>query len=434
MTSRPCQLPAEGSPERWPWLQRLRRSDAVEPGPWLEAIEQGSLPVASDLVAVLVEKLDGAGSARLLRWWLALPPSNEPALMTQRLELLDLIGRRRDPACAALLRAAVAERPDPALLALLGHQRDRRDFVRLEQLARRAGPAASRRAALEGLAVGLSVWPQAALQHLLQELCTDLDAPLASQAVDLLARLPNARRGLEQVLERPLEPGAEARARRRLAALPRSPLLLVVHGRAGGVIPEELQTLAQELEQRRRAPVQLQTLSGNPVAPEASPVPGQPQRPLTLVPLLLLPGNHVRHDIPAIAAAWRRLGPLRRLPFLGAWPSWQGAIADELAALSELAASSGLAAPPLLLHHPLEPGVADRYLAHLGRRCAATCQATPYTATDLEDLALAIRGAALPLALAANRLTENLPTALGAPLLQRPRFRTLLLDQLGALP
>ncbi|MCP9800174.1 CbiX/SirB N-terminal domain-containing protein [Synechococcus sp. RedBA-s] len=434
MTPLPSQVPPEGSPERWPWLQRLRRSEAVATDPWLEALEQGALPVASDLMAVLVEKLDGAGSVRLLRWWLTLPPSSEPAVLAQRRELLDLIGRRRDPACAALLRAAVAERPDPALLPLIGHQRDRLDFGLLEQQARQAGPSPWRRAALEGLAVGLSVWPQAALQQLLQELCTDLDAPLASQAVDLLARLPNARRGLELVLDRPLDPGAEARARRRLAALPRCPLLLVVHGRAGGVVPEELQALAGELEQRRRAPVRLQTLSGNPAQPETAPGPGQPQRPLTLVPLLLLPGNHVRHDIPAIAAACRQRGPLRRLPFLGAWPSWQGALADELAALAQQAASHGLGAPPLLLHHPLEAGVADRYLAHLERCCAATCQAAPYTATELEDLALAIRGAALPLALAANRLTESLPAALGAPLLQRRRFRTLLLDQLGALP
>lgn len=432
MTALPSQLPPEGSQDRWPWLQRLRRADAVATDPWLEAVEQGSLPAASDLVAVLVEKLDGAGSARLLRWWLSLPVSSQPAVVAQRLELLDLIGRRRDPVCAALLRAAIAERPSVALLPLLGHQRDSQDFAGLAQLARQAGPSPLRRAALEGLAVGLSVWPQTELQQLLLELCSDLDGPLASEAVDLLARLPSAREGLELVLGRPLDPGTEARARRRLASLPRCPLLLVVHGRAGGVIPEELQALARDLERRRHAPVRLQTLSGNAAPPDLA-APGQENvlRPLTLVPLLLLPGNHVRHDIPAIAAAWRHRGPLRRLPFLGAWPSWQGAIADELA---ELAASHGQDAPPLLLHHPLEPGVADRYLAHLERRCSATCQAAPYTATDLEDLALAIRGAALPLALAANRLTESLPAALGAPLLQRPRFQALLLNQLEALP
>ncbi len=274
MTPLPSQLPPEGSPERWPWLQRLRRADAVATAPWLEAVEQGSLPAASDLVAVLVEKLDGAGSARLLRWWLSLPVSSEPAVVAQRLELLDLIGRRRDPACAALLRAAIAERPSVALLPLLGHQRDSHDFACLEQLARQAGPSPLRRAALEGLAVGLSVWPQAALQQLLLELCNDLDGPLASQAVDLLARLPSAREGLEQVLGRPLDPVTEARARRRLASLPRCPLLLVVHGRAGGVIPEELQALARDLERRRRAPVRLQTLSGN-VAPPDPAAPGQ---------------------------------------------------------------------------------------------------------------------------------------------------------------
>lgn len=432
MKAQPWELPPEGSSERWPWLRRFKRSEAAEMTPWLEGLERGSIPPATDLIAVLVEKLDGEQSARLLQWWLSQGESNDPAVAALRLELLDLIGRRRDPACAALLRAAIATRPSAALLPLLGHQRDSQDYPRLEQLARQAAPAPLRRAALEALAVGLSVWPEAALQQLLIELSTDLDGPLASQAVDLLARLPRARPALETVLGRPLDPAVEARARRRMAALPRLPLLLVVHGRAGGVIPEELQALALELERRRRSPVRLQTLSGHTTAPDpAAPGGVRSSRTLTLVPLLLLPGTHVRQDIPAIAAAWRRCGPLRRLPFLGAWPGWQRAIAAELA---DLVALNGSATPPLLLHHPLQPGVAERYLAHLGRICSATCRAAPYTATDFEEPILEIRGAALPLALATNRLTESLPGPLGTPLLQRPRFQALLLDLLGALP
>jgi hypothetical protein len=40
----------------------------------------------------------------------------------------------------------------------------------------------------------------------------------------------------------------------------------------------------------------------------------------------------------------------------------------------------------------------------------------------------------LPLALAANRLTDSLASLVGPPLLQRPRFSQLLLAELEALP
>ena len=123
---------------------------------------------------------------------------------------------------------------------------------------------------------------------------------------------------------------------------------------------------------------------------------------------------------------------MRRWPFLGAWPCWQEALAREVEALA------GLGGRPRLLHHPLEGSLAGRYLRHLERRCAAPCQAAPYSSTDAEELALAIRGPVLPLALAANRLTEALSPRLGpaaaAPLLERPRLRQALLEALEALP
>jgi hypothetical protein len=81
--------------------------------------------------------------------------------------------------------------------------------------------------------------------------------------------------------------------------------------------------------------------------------------------------------------------------------------------------------------------LAQRYLQHLGRLCAAELRAAPYSSTDSEELALPIRGPVLPLALAANRLTEALAPRLGAaaaPLLERPRLRSALLAALEALP
>lgn len=217
----------------------------------------------------------------------------------------------------------------------------------------------------------------------------------------------------------------------------RTRLLLVVHGRTGGRIPVELTSLAAEVGECRDAPVRLQALTA--AEPPLFPDSGS-SAPLTLVPLFLLPGAHVRHDVPAIAAHWRRWGPVRRLPFLGAWPLWQRALADEVAAAVVAAAPNAKAAGtasdarPRLLHHPLEGPLAARFLAHLQAITQAECRATPYSSADVEEPILPISGPVLPLALAANRLTESLGERLGAPLLDRPRFRRVVLQRLEALP
>jgi len=219
-----------------------------------------------------------------------------------------------------------------------------------------------------------------------------------------------ASNGLDRLAQRPLAAPVQGRLQRRLL---RSPLVLVVHGRSGGLIPEELQDWARELEQRRGAPVLLQALSSG----DPDPGPGfwagaQRAGSVGLVPLLLLPGGHVRKDVPAIARAWRsRLDPgpaiaLQRYPFLGSWPAWQQLLAAKLADRQAFAAIHWL-------HHPLDGPLAQRYLAHLGAVLGSTGLATPYTA-QLADLVLPVDRpepgsvAVLPLTLASNRLTDTL--------------------------
>ena len=152
------------------------------------------------------------------------------------------------------------------------------------------------------------------------------------------------------------------------------------------------------------------------------------------MPLLLLPGGHVRHDLPRIAAHWRRFGPLARSPFLGAWPGWQ----QRLAALVEEEAGRGRAL--LWLNHPVSGELGGRYLAHLVRRTGAAAQATPYSA-DLPGHELPHGEGVVwqPLALAANRLTEALMgrperPPLRPPLLRQKEVRAFLLEELAALP
>ena len=186
----------------------------------------------------------------------------------------------------------------------------------------------------------------------------------------------------------------------------------------------ELQTLAADLQQRRQAPVVLQALTAS--QPPSHDSLGSGLR--TLVPLMVLPGAHVRHDLPSIAGHWRLGGPIRRVPFVGAWPLWQRALAAEL----------GQGGPALVLHHPLQGPLAERYLHHLAAVTRSTLLSASYSdPNSTSELAARIRdhqGPVLALALAANRLTDSLGPLVGPPLLQRPRFYRVLLEQLEALP
>jgi len=434
----PADLPPSGCADRWPWLQQLRSQPELDAEPWLAALEAGILRADQDLLAVLAERLDPPAQLRLLRWWRQ-QPDPDPDLPSQVL-------RHRDGASAAWLLEQLAPGPGAlgsalplsalpkvvvaALLPLLGHQRQVAAWPVL--LCWLQAPIATplRRAALEGIARGLSVWPRSQLVAGLSALAGDLDRQLAAPAVDLLARLPGARRALVPLRRSGLDPRVAERLGRRLAATPAQPLLLVVHGRAGGQLPAELVALAAELECRRGAPVRLQALSAAVPAVASELV--QPGQVLGLVPLLLLPGGHVRHDLPAIVRHWSAFARVQRWPFLGAWPRWQAALARELAGLAMQDYQP--AARPLLLHHPLEGPLAARYLTTLERRTGAHCIATPYSADHLAELKLTLAAPALPLALAANRLTDQLVEQVGPPLLQRPGLRQLLLAELEALP
>jgi hypothetical protein len=422
----PADLPSPASADRWEWLQRLRAS-LFPLEPWLVAIEAGGVPPESDLMVVLAERLDGAATVRLLRWWLA-QPLRDPVFPQG-------IAGHRDPVVAAALRQALGDHAETevqvALLPLLGHQRQSLDFGLLQRRALEPAPRQQRCAALEGLGLGLSAWPLGALRSTLIQLATDLDPALAAAAVDSLARLPDGRSSLLAVRSRALEPAVTARLERRLRSLPIRPLLLLVHGRAQGEIPAELLSLAAELRERRGAPVLLRALTD----PQPAELPTL-EHPLGLVPLLLLPGEHVRHDLPRLRLELRPSSGLRMFPFLGSWPVWQRALASELSR-QVTDQPSPPASPALLLHHPIASPLGRRYLRLLAAITGATPQEAAYSSNRIEASLLGHRGVVLPLALAANRLTEALTPRFGeaaAPLLSRPVLRRVLLEQLEALP
>lgn len=169
---------------------------------------------------------------------------------------------------------------------------------------------------------------------------------------------------------RALEPALSERLEQRLRSVPCRPLLLLVHGRAQGEIPAEPLSLAAELQHRRGAPVLLRALTD----PQPADLPTL-EHPLGLVPLLLLPGEHVRHDLPRLRHELRPSSGLKVLPFLGSWPVWQRALAAELSRqVSDL--PSPPSSPALLLHHPIASPLGRRYL----RLLAAITGATPQEA------------------------------------------------------
>ena len=468
----PAPLGLSEATDGWQQLQALRRG-RTSVQPWLEQLSEGSIAPAPDLLAALIAQLDRLGVEQLLSGPVGRDPSTlleaarqelpllaavpevrqawlEP-LLAQPLSLawLEIQGYFRDGRVADRLHAhlqgiAPAERGQAAalpLLPLLGQQRRAGDAELLIRLALEPAPLAWRRAALEGLAVGLSAWPLAPLTQALQQLAGDLDVGIASQAVDLLGRLPDGQRQLRQLQGTALEPGVAQRLQRRLH---RAPLVLVVHGRQGGVIPPALQQLALELEQRRGVPVIVQALTA--AAPDGDGrfwLSARRAGALTLVPLLLLPGGHVRSDVPAIAEQWRQCVEVRaestvvvrRRPFLGAWPQWQQLLAAQWA---EQAGGR----PLLWLYHPLQGPLSDRYLAHLtsvlGYGGAAASYSDPHATLSVQAQAPELLA---PLTLAANRLSESLnmgrlaPSAeVLPPLLDLPAVRDFLLANLEALP
>lgn len=193
---------------------------------------------------------------------------------------------------------------------------------------------------------------------------------------------------------------------------------LVVHGRTGGVVPDSLLELIEAVRRQRVAPVQLEVLT-------ADKPPACPKQQCWLIPLLLWPGEHVRTDVPAIRSRLKRNGAtVTMLPFLGAWPSWWTLVGE---ALRPLALPDSV-----LVHHPLRPGVADRFLQDLSDRLALPLLPFDQWPDHLQQHPAAHP---LPLALAPNRMTEALSEAGHLPpLLDHPLIRQGLIDLLAALP
>ena len=197
-------------------------------------------------------------------------------------------------------------------------------------------------------------------------------------------------------------------------------LRLVIHGRSGGLVPPCLQQIVVAVAERRAAPVELEVLT----AEHPSPVQCGSQ---WLVPLLLLPGSHACSDVPLIRNRLKAEGVVvKSLPFLGAWDCWWVLMSRWI---EDVAAKHPSLA---LVHHPLRPGISDRFLASIQRRF--DLPVVPFDAWDqfANDHPNVVP---LPLSLAPNRMSEALRQAGGLPsLLEDPQLRQGLIHCLALLP
>ncbi len=197
-------------------------------------------------------------------------------------------------------------------------------------------------------------------------------------------------------------------------------LRLVIHGRSGGLVSSCLNQIVVAVSERRSSQVELEVLTADRQQPARCDC-------QWLVPLLLLPGSHVRIDVPQIRDRLRGEGTnVRPLPFLGSWESWWSLVVRWTSDLAHY--QPGLA----LVHHPLHPGVSDRFLASIQRRLNLPLVAFDAWAAFARDHPKMVP---LPLSLAPNRMSEVLREAGGLPtLLEDPALRQGLINCLAALP
>ena len=136
---------------------------------------------------------------------------------------------------------------------------------------------------------------------------------------------------------------------------PSRDLRLIVHGSKGGKIHPILSYLIKQVQHLRGSSVELEILTKKQLQDSNS-------SSIWLIPLLLLPGKHVRNDVPRILDRLRNQGiKTNFLPFLGSWPQW-------LSILEYLIRLESNIGRPILLHHPLNKEMGSTYLNCISRR------------------------------------------------------------------
>ena len=195
---------------------------------------------------------------------------------------------------------------------------------------------------------------------------------------------------------------------------------LVVHGSSGGRVHDLVSSIASAVSKQRGCHVQVEALTaGEP--------PLKSCKSVWLVPLFLLPGTHVRYDIPQIRDRLRMQAvEATLLPFLGSWNALYFSLLEFIRTKSEFSRIA-------LIHHPLRPGIASRYLFSLKKRLQVPIISwdhwKEFQSTSKKKYY------PIPFALTPNRnTTDLLPSNGPSSLLEIQLFKSQIIRVLGALP
>tara|TARA_B100000214_G_scaffold271956_1_gene202230 strand:+ start:346 stop:1014 length:669 start_codon:yes stop_codon:yes gene_type:complete len=135
-------------------------------------------------------------------------------------------------------------------------------------------------------------------------------------------------------------------------------LRLIVHGSKNGYVNTEIIKLLKELRKVRNSNVELEILTNKNSQKTNS-------KSLYLVPLFLLPGKHIRYDIPKIHKRLKKQGVnVKLFPYIGSWRSI-------IEAIQTILNDENNGKSPLILHHPLTDSIGFDYLNNLEKKLKA---------------------------------------------------------------
>lgn len=166
----------------------------------------------------------------------------------------------------------------------------------------------------------------------------------------------------------------------------------VVHGSAGGVIHPIILRFVEEVRLLRQTKVQVEALTATHPLKSTSNF-------VLIIPLLLLPGMHVCHDIPVIQRRLNNQGTKTiLLPFIGSWSIW-------IYLLEQFAFINSRSSPTALVHHPIRNLRGRLYLSFLKKRLQIPI--ISWNNWQGFDSASKKQYSSIPLALAPNRNTKS---------------------------
>ena len=130
---------------------------------------------------------------------------------------------------------------------------------------------------------------------------------------------------------------------------------LIIHGSKNGFVHPIIDIIINEVQKRRGKLVELEVLTENSYQASTSNF-------IWLVPLFLLPGTHVRKDVPLIRNRLKNeLINTKLTPYIGSWNSWINILIEFIKEEKKLVT-------PVLLHHPLRSKIASDHMQYLGNR------------------------------------------------------------------